>query len=302
MNVDDETLYRRAAELVAIYMRGLQFAKDSDGFFSGSPYDEFLRKNDLPRGPEEGETTASYADRLAWEVAKLARPQWVSGEFELHPHEYKFGPLELRGLRTFLARQENPTPTSPGFRSVGNCVACHAPPHFTDFKFHNTGEAQDEYDSLHGAGAFVNLSIPDSKAESRDLARFRTPPSAARPGVVDLGLWNVLFNPDFPAPQAKLQAIACEGGGICDPSGVLPKAIASFKTPGLRDLGHSDPYLHTGRKHSVEDVARFYIQVSRQARAGALRNQDSEIADIQIDSEDVPALAAFLRALDEDYE
>jgi cytochrome c peroxidase len=299
---DDETIARKAAELVAIYMRALQFTKDREGFFSGSPYDEFLSKNGLPRAPETGESRAAYADRLAWEVAKLGKPEWVEGEFELHAHEYRFGPLEYRGLRIFLARQAEPTPVSPGFRSVGNCVACHAPPNFTDFKFHNTGEAQDEYDSIHGSGAFVNLAIPDARTGARDLNRFRVPPSLARPGTVDLGLWNVIFNPAMPAPQAKLQAIVCEGLASCDAGAVLPRAIGAFKTAGLRDLGQSEPYFHTGRKRSVEDVLRFYVQVSAQAHDGTLRNPDPEVARIAIGAEDVEALSAFLRALDEDYE
>jgi cytochrome c peroxidase len=226
----------------------------------------------------------------------------VSGEFELHRHDFTFGKLELQGLQTFLARQPNPTSTSPGYPSVGNCVACHAPPNFTDFKFHNTGEAQDEYDALHGAGSFLALSIPDARSGSRDLTRFRAPPSAAKPGVVDLGVWNVLFNPDFPGPQAHLEGIFCQGLLTCDPAETLPKAIAAFKTPGLRDLGHSDPYFHTGRKRSVEEVARYYVQTSDQARAGLVRNADPELSRIQLSEDDVAALAAFLRALDEDYE
>jgi len=300
-NADDEIVARKAAALVAVYMRKLQFSKDPDGLFNGSPYDQFLIQNGLPRAPDPGETGARYADRLAWGVARLSKPRWVSGEFELHRHDFTFGPLELQGLRTFLARRTDPTPESPGFRSVGNCVACHTPPNFTDFKFHNTGEAQDEYDSIHGAGSFLGLAIPTARG-ARDLSKFRAPPAANHPGSVDLGVWNVFFNPDFPGPQAKLQAILCAGLASCDPSEALPRAVGAFKTPGLRDLGHSDPYLHTGRKATVEDVVRFYVQSSARARTGALRNPDPELARVQIGAADVAGLAAFLRALDEDYE
>jgi hypothetical protein len=299
---DDLTVDRKAAALVAIYMRRLQFSKDPDGSFNGSPYDQFLAKNGLPRLPDAGESARAYADRLAWAIAQLERPQWVSGEFELHRHEFHFGPVELQGLRTFLARQRDPNPVSPGYSSVGNCVACHAPPNFTDFKFHNTGEAQDEYDSIHGAGAFIGLAVPVTRSSSPDLSRFRVPPSAGKPGTVDLGVWNVVFNPDFPKPQEHLRGIFCQGAPSCEAGDILPKAIGAFKTPGLRDLGHSDPYLHTGRKHSVEDVVRFYIQSSGQARTGLLRNPDPELGRVQVGEEDVAPLAAFLRALDEDYD
>jgi hypothetical protein len=36
---------------------------------------------------------------------------------------------------------------------------------------------------------------------------FDEPPDRARPGHVDLGLWNVYANPDFPAPQSGLAQI-----------------------------------------------------------------------------------------------
>ena len=46
------------------------------------------------------------------------------------------------------------------------------------------------------------------------------------------------------------------------PAEVLPDTIARFKTPTLRDLGQSYPYLHTGRMNSIEDVIRFYQKFS----------------------------------------
>jgi cytochrome c peroxidase len=88
-----------------------------------------------------------------------------------------------------------------------------------------------------------------------------------------------------PTPDARLQA-----------------AIGLFKTPGLRDLGHSAPYLHTGAMDSIEDVLAFYVRSSLLARAGALRNGAPELGRMRITEADVPPLAAFLRALDEDYE
>ncbi len=82
---------------------------------------------------------------------------------------------------------------------------------------------------------------------------------------------------------------------------VLPLTIGLFKTPGLRDLGHSDPYLHTGRMNSIEDVIRFYQNFSNKARAGDVRNAAPELRDISLDDSTIVPLAAFLRSLDEDY-
>ena len=78
--------------------------------------------------------------------------------------------------------------------------------------------------------------------------------------------------------------------------------MARFKTPGLRDLSHSAPYLHDGSRDSLEEVVDFYRTVSEGARAGTLRNGAPELRGIALTEADVAAVAAFLRALDEDYE
>jgi hypothetical protein len=88
---------------------------------------------------------------------------------------------------------------------------------------------------------------------------------------------------------------------IPTPAEVLPQTLARFKTPTLRDLGQSDPYLHTGRMTSIEDVIHFYINSSAQARNGTLRNADPEMQNVSLDNTAVAPLAAFLRSLNEDY-
>jgi hypothetical protein len=85
------------------------------------------------------------------------------------------------------------------------------------------------------------------------------------------------------------------------PAEVLPRTIALFKTPTLRDLGQSDPYLHTGRMNSIEDVLRFYQNFSNKARLGQVRNADPELRNIFLDDSAIAPLAAFLRSLNEDY-
>jgi cytochrome c peroxidase len=82
----------------------------------------------------------------------------------------------------------------------------------------------------------------------------------------------------------------------------LPRTVATFKTPTLRDLADSHPYLHSGRMQTVEEVLRFYRKMSGLARAGKMRNADPELGNISIDAQDETALAAFLKSLTEDYE
>src|SRR5262249_20625667 len=140
------------------------------------------------RQPAAGESDLAYGRRLRDAVAALDHPRFVlaaDGELTTgssHPHGFVFAGRELAGPRIFLAEPGGRPPTAgqiaPG--GVGNCIACHAPPRFTDFGLHDTGAAQDEYDAIHGAGAFAALAIPDLAARSADPARF-LPPSAAHP-------------------------------------------------------------------------------------------------------------------------
>jgi cytochrome c peroxidase len=91
-------------------------------------------------------------------------------------------------------------------------------------------------------------------------------------------------------------------GPACTAGAVLPLATSYFKTPTLRDLGQSAPYLHNGSKNTIEDVISFYITTPAIARNGELRNGSPELSKVNIDETDLKALAAFLRSLNEDYD
>jgi cytochrome c peroxidase len=311
----DQQILAAVAKLVAAYVRDLNFARDDQGNYTGSPYDRFLAKNKLPRQPASGEPLRDYSQRLLRAVDALSRPKFVSeadGRFETHQQAFVFGKKELAGMKLFFRQG---TANTRG----GNCVSCHTAPHFSDFSFHNTGLTQHDYDSVHGAGAFMKLAVPDLQARNNDYdrylpataqhphasGRFRSLMAEDKPGVTDLGLWNVFANPDMPAPQAKLRKHLCDQAGKrgikdCSDSKLLPLAIAAFKTPVLRDLGHSSPYMHTGQFDTLQDAVSFYVTGS--AMADQLRNGAPELQHINLQQDDVGLLVAFLRALNEDYD
>ena len=106
-------------------------------------------------------------------------------------------------------------------------------------------------------------------------------------------------NPDFPAPRTPLNALVNPDGRSA--SDALRGVIGFFKTPGLRDLGQSGPYLHTGRKRELEEVLEFYVSSANRQRQGRLRNGSKEIGGIFLSDGDIDPLAAFLRSLNEDY-
>ncbi len=308
------------ARLIDAYVRSLSFSQDAAGRFNGSPYDAFLAKNRLPRKPALTETPAAYAKRLFTAIGALTNVSWVTdadGPFALHNQDFVFGPQELAGLRIFFAGPGNKpaTPLNVAFGGSGNCVTCHTPPTFTDFRFHNTGATQEEYDAIHGNGAFAALNIPSYAARRTNPNAFLPPsvkhptatgifagvPDLAQVGRTDLGLWNIFANPDHPLSQARLLR-TLTGGKPATNSALLPKTIGRFKTPGLRDLADSAPYLHTGGKDTIEDVLTFYMTFSVKARAGEVRNPDPALSGMALVPHDVAPLAAFLRSLNEDYE
>lgn len=176
--------------------------------------------------------------------------------------------------------------------------------------------------------------LPATEQHPHAQGPFRTVPVSANPQLTDLGLWNVFANPDFLAPQRRIRRILCADtliagfpgltispvvsthseesfdrlldspafAGRCNADNLLPKTIALFKTPGLRDLGHSAPYMHTGQFDSLEQIVGFYRIASDLARRAQLRNGDRELNGIILTEADVAPLTAFLESLNEDYE
>jgi cytochrome c peroxidase len=312
----DGQIVDAVAALIAEYTRNLAFTRDANDHYDGSPYDAFLAKNNLPQAPAVGQTPLDYARALLTQIEiQLSVLQFVNeGSFEFHDQNRVFGQTELLGLVIFLRE----TPPS-GMGGAGNCAACHTPPDFTDFAFHNVGFTQDEYDAVHGPGAFFALSVPDLTTRDGDFDAYLPPTAAhpmalgpyrslvdlAHPTWMDLGLWNLFANPDFPANQTPylmlLDTTYGPGTSAMTNAQLLPLTEGLFKTPGLRDLSHSSPYGHSGRFDALEDVLNHYLEFSELARGGFVRNADPRLMDIDIVFGDIAPLAAFLRSLNEDY-
>lgn len=323
---NDDAVLDAGARLIAAYLGSLRFSRDERGQHNGSPYDAFLAANKLPRAPSPGESAAAYTQRLRVALEALAEPKWVENrkrKLKYHDQAFQFGEEELRGLKIFLrtparaadARTAMGDGKASAPASVGNCAACHTPPHFTDFSFHNTGAAQDDFDALNGPGEFAQLKVPALAVRNAEYNAYLPPtakhprakgPFLALPGLgppppTDLGLWNVYRNPDMPGPQPALERIFNPDKKLSRDE-ALARAIARFKTTGLRDLGQSGPYLHTGRFRTLEEVLRFYQRMTALAGEGKLRNAPEEFTGVKLAADDLPALGAFLRSLNEDYE
>lgn len=325
----DQEIFNAVVRVVAAYVNGLRFSQTTEsGTPIRSPFDVFLSLNGLPQQPGSNESPLAYSRRLRALINApgfspkfvTSNPNRADGQFEFHTQAFEFGATELTGLKIFLSEPAT-VPASPADLAagkIGNCIACHAGPHFTDFKAHNTGTTQREYDIIHGTGKFTVLAIPNlttrngnynqflpaTESHPAALEPFRSIPIAGNPAFTDLGLWNVFANPDIPGPQATLRALLCDDQQPCpfSDTALLDRSIARFKTPGLRDLGHSAPFMHNGQFDTLEQVIDFYRDTSDLQRAAHLRNGDRELGGIALTAQDVVALTAFLKALNEDYQ
>lgn len=238
-----------------------------------APYDAFGYVNRIEEAVGPGTDPKDFAGRIFGRLGNLegrVLVKLVAG----------FNELEYQGLKIFFATE--------GVRGVGNCVACHYPPYFTDFAFHNTGVSQEAYDALHGEGRFAALDIPSASNVSRPSRDFRARPITEDPAKVDLGHWN------FADIQKTAPPNPLEPGEL-----FLEQMISTFKTPSLRNLNSTDPYMHNGGYETIEDVLAQKIRASALAKAGKLRGADDELKSMYITQDDIPALAAFLRALNE---
>ena len=66
----------------------------------------------------------------------------------------------------------------------------------------------------------------------------------------------------------------------------------AFKTPTLREVARTAPYMHDGSLATLEEVIDFYSNGGR-----ANLNLDPEIRPLELSAKEKEALAAFLRAL-----
>jgi len=260
---DDECV-DAAAHAIADFVRTLRSARTS-------PYDRFLEANRIDPAPRTGESPQLYGGRVLLQLKQLdlaSAIKIVDG----------FDADALAGYRMFLR--------SEGSERAGNCVACHVPPTFTDRSFHNVGVSQEEYDRVHGSSSFASLEIPVS--EKRPQPQFQKRVHAGRPGEVDLGYWNFARFENSPLYRPQEAEASFVG-----------RTIATFKTPTLRNLASTAPYMHNSAYTSLEEVLQFKMEMGFLARMGDLRNGDEELEKIRYIDRDFQALFAFLNALND---
>lgn len=148
------------------------------------------------------------------------------------------------------------------FKGKAKCLDCHthsvAAPLFTDAKFHNTGVRAKE-------------STFEALLQRADgVKRMASSPAtlAHDPKFSDLGRFLVTR---------------------------VAKDLGAFKTPTLRDVELTGPYMHDGSIRTLLDVLRFYNQ-------GGVKNPmlDEKMVPLNLSEQEMSAIVEFLRALTSD--
>ena len=151
------------------------------------------------------------------------------------------------------------------FNGKAACSTCHSGPNFTDDGFHALGVPQ------------TGPRVP-----AVDNGRFAdVPPLLASP-------FNSAgsFSDDKVVGAARL-------AGLTDPP--PDSAKGQFRTPSLRNVSRTAPYMHAGQFATLEDVIAFYDQGGGTATVGA-----KELMALNLTATEKAQLVAFLKALDLD--
>ncbi len=148
------------------------------------------------------------------------------------------------------------------FLGEARCHLCHDGPLFSDLEFHVTGAPP------------LDPSLPE------DLGRAAGISALAEDDFNGTGRWS-----DDPGGQARYKVEM-----LPDPEGWR----SAFKTPSLRNVAKTAPYMHQGQLASLEEVLDFYSTLEGADLSDA---REQLLEPLDLGEEQRVALMAFLRSL-----
>jgi len=145
------------------------------------------------------------------------------------------------------------------FVGRGQCTLCHSGPMLSDGEFHNVGLAL-------GAGGRI------------DPGRHRGVLQVQRSAFTRVGPYR-----DAPTPSAPIEFL--------DPR---TRQLSQFKTPMLRNVARTAPYMHDGRFETLTDIVRFY---STREGAVPIGHSTTLLQPLNLGESEIEDLVAFLETL-----
>lgn len=231
-----------------------------------SPFDLFLQENGVPN-PKTADEDIIRKLLKSKDLKFINKTIPVVNSEIITSRKVRFGKTELAGLRLFMNANRT------------NCSGCHTPPSFTDNRFHNIGVSETDYFDVHRKfpGDVLDMKKIQKEIETLGLDSlkmlYQVYPSAKSPQSMDLG--RMLFSKSS-------------------------RDIASFRTPGLRNLKYCNPYTHSGRAETITEAIMQHIMVS--GKKDIFQFTSAELPEISLSTEEIKALEAFLNSLNDHYE
>lgn len=223
---------------------------------------------DVAKFPLSGKPGQASWDGMAAEDQELANRVYVNYAKALQAYMRKLVSKNTR-FDQFVAGDEDAlTPAElRGYKlfvGKARCNGCHLGPNFSDDKFHNIGVPQ--------TGPHVPEG--DDGRHKDVLGLLGSPFNGAG-----------AFSDDPAAGQLKL-------AGLTNP---MPEsARGAFRTPSLRGVAQSAPYMHSGQLATLEEVVEFYNSGGGVPVSGT---KDPLILPLYLSVDEQSDLVAFLKTL-----
>ncbi len=151
------------------------------------------------------------------------------------------------------------------FVGRGNCRLCHSGPNFTDGEFHSVGPR------VLGGG------------EPTDAGRFKGIDSLKSSPFNAAGA----FSDDPAGPVAQRL------GALVNP----PENWGQFKTPSLRSVATSAPYMHEGQYLTLDEVIEHYSTLADAGPNGLAHHREKILQPLNLSEQEKADLKAFLESL-----
>ena len=174
------------------------------------------------------------------------------------------------------------------FVGKASCINCHSGPLMSDGRFYNIGVPQlgaavpTEADGTFALGWFRGLGIMlANRGDVEDInLRFRTSPGPAE--------WSDAYpdRQDF-ADSVSTRKI---------PSATSEAMKGAWRTPSLRQVAESSPYMHNGFYASLEEVVRHYNQGGT-SEGTAPEFLSTQMRPLGLTDREISDLVAFLETL-----
>ncbi|MBL9121211.1 MAG: hypothetical protein JNL80_14980 [Phycisphaerae bacterium] len=149
------------------------------------------------------------------------------------------------------------------FIGKAGCIRCHSGPMFTDEEFHNIGVPPREGKVPRDPGRYRGVEL--LKRSPFHAAGFFSDGRESSRGIISESLVN------------------------------SPENWGRFKTPSLRSVIKTPPYMHNGLFNTLDEVVRFYSTLE-----GAVQldhHQETVLEPLHLTEDEIRDLVAFLGAL-----